>query len=372
MRSIKDIKKDKSIKIFTIVFVTAVLSRFLLLGLGLITAKVLGSDVNLMDFLKATGDAPHYLDIAANGYASSGEAANKIVFYPLFPYLIKILGFVFRSHSFTALIISYASFGIAAAYLYKLMRIDYSEEKTLDALLFMFIAPYGMFFISIHTESLFLMLSIMCIYYSRKENWLAAAITGFFAALSKSQGMLLVVPVAYEAILVCVKNKKFDKKVLWSLLIPMGFAVYLLVNKAVQGDWFAFVGYQAAAPWYNTAKWVSDSLMTSYNVGVDNFALSTIIYWPQIVFFFIAVAFVFTGLYKKVRTSYLAFLGIYTLVTYFHGWMLSGSRYITACFVIYVVMASIDNKVIKHIMYIISGMMCLYLMALWLTAHAIM
>ena len=31
------------------------------------------------------GDTPHYINIATNGYMSSGESANLIVFYPLYP-----------------------------------------------------------------------------------------------------------------------------------------------------------------------------------------------------------------------------------------------------------------------------------------------
>lgn len=365
-------EKDNSLKIFWIVFGAGVLSRLLFLAAGYVMLKLFKSDINIYEKLLGMGDAPHYLDIAANGYASSGEAANKIVFYPLFPAMMRILHTVLRNYAVSAFVISYAAFGMASAYLYKLMRLDYDREKTLDALLLMFIAPYGMFFISIHTESLFLMLSVMVLYYSRKENWLAVGILGFCAALSKSQGMLLVATAGYEFILCCVRDKKFKTKGLWILLIPAGFLVYLCINKAVQGEFFAFVAHQAAAPWYNTAKWVSDSISTSYGVGIDHFSLSLIIYWPQILMFFAAVALIFTGLYKKVRTSYLAFMGMYILVTYFHGWMLSGARYITSCAVIYIVMASVDNKFIKYLFYMLSGLLCLYLHALWLLGYAIM
>lgn len=365
-------EKDNSLKIFGIVFAAGVASRILLFLVCLFMMKGLNIKTDLMDFFATTGDAVHYVHIAKYGYAAEGWAANKIVFYPLFPLLMKILSFVTRNYVVSGLIISYLSFGVAAAYLYKLMRIDYSVSKAIDALMLLFIAPYGMFFISVHTESLFLMLSIMTLYYARKENYIAASVIGFFAALTKSQGVLLVVPVVYEWIVNCVRDKKFHKKGISALLIPAGFLIYLCLNKVLQGDFFAFVGHQAGEPWYNTAKWVSDSLSTSYNIGSDYYGLSMIIYWPQIILFFMSVLFIFVGLYKKVRTSYLAFMGIYTLVTYFHGWMLSGARYITSCAVMYIVMASIDNKMIKYLMYVISGGLCLNLMLMWLQGHAIM
>lgn len=365
-------KSRNSLKIFGIVFSAGVLSRLALLFIGCAMLKIGGDDKNIMEFLSSTGDAVHYIYIAEHGYTAAGDAANKIVFYPLFPYLMRLLNYIFGNYLISGLVISYFSFGIASAYLYNLMRLDYSDEKAMDALLMMFIAPFGMFFISAHTESLFLMLSVMTLYYSRRENWFAAAAAGFFAALTKTQGMLLIVPAAYEVILSCVRDKKFRKKGLAVLIIPIGFLIYLCINKALQGDWFAFAEHQAAEPWYNTAKWISEGLETSYNVGMDYYSLSLILYWPQIILFFVSTAFILVGLYKKVRTSYLAFMGIYVLVTYFHGWMLSGARYITSCAVMYIVMASIDNKFAKYMIYLISGGLCAGYLAMWLRGFAIM
>ena len=365
-------QKNDSIKIFAIVFFAGILSRLLLFGAGVLLLKLSGDNKVDLEYLAQFSDAPHYMEIAQNGYTAVGEHANKIVFYPLFPLLLRIFSVFIRSYAVTGLVISYASFGLASAYMYKLMRIDHDAEKSLDALLLLFMAPYGMFFGSIHTESLFLILSVMTVYYARKENWLIAGIVGFFAALSKTQGMLLVVPVVYELIICGARDKKINLKGLFALLIPLGFAVYLCINKAVQGDFFAFTEHQAKAPWYNTAKWVSEGLSTSFGVGVQNFSLSLIIYHPQIIMFFLSVAAIFVGLYKKVRTSYLAFLGVYILETYLQGWMISGPRYVASCFVIYVVMASVDNRFVKYIMYLVSGLLCLYSMALWLSGYAIM
>ena len=365
-------QKKEDIKIFAIVFFAGILSRLLLFGAGVLLLKLFGDNKVNLEYLAQFSDAPHYMEIAKNGYTAVGEHANKIVFYPLFPILLRIFSTFIGSYPITGLVISYAAFGVASAYMYKLMRIDYDTEKSLDALLLLFMAPYGMFFCSIHTESLFVMLSVMTVYYARKENWLAAGIVGFFAALSKTQGMLLVVPVVYEVIICCTRDKRFNLKSLFSLLIPLGFVVYLCINKAVQGDFFAFMEHQAAAPWYNSAKWVSEGIATSFGVGVQNFSLSLIIYHPQIIMFFLSVAAIFVGLYKKVRTSYLAFLGVYILETYLQGWMISGPRYVASCFVIYIVMAAIDNRFIKYIMYLVSGLLCLFAMALWLAGYPIM
>ena len=36
------------------------------------------------------GDAPHYLFLATEGYQATGEQANLIVFYPLYPLLMRL------------------------------------------------------------------------------------------------------------------------------------------------------------------------------------------------------------------------------------------------------------------------------------------
>ena len=356
------------------VFFIALLSRLFIFAAALIAYRLSGGDRTLTEIFTAgtAGDAPHYMYIAEHWYTNVGEKANLIVFYPLYPMLIALFRVFLRSYALSGIVISYLSFSVAACYLYKLLRLDYDSEKTAYGMAGFFAGLFGIFFISAHTESLFVMLVAMALYYTRQRNWLAVGILGFFAALSKTQGVLLFLPAAYEIIVDAIKNKNFSKKSLFVLLIPLGFFSYLLLNYIVAGDFFKFVEYQAAAPWYNTSKWIADSLSTSYGVGVGHFGLSLFLYWPQIILFFVAVFAIFYGVYKKVPTMYLIFIGAYTGATYFHGWMLSGGRYITSCLPLYIVYASIDNKYVKNLILLIEGILCLHIAVMWLQGQSIM
>lgn len=354
------------------VFLTAVASRLIIFALAYAGLRMLGSHPTFTKMFAESGDVPHYLYIAEHWYASSGEKANLIVFYPFFPICIALFRLIFRSYILSAIIISYIAFGAASAYFYKLLKLDYDDEKTAYGLVGLFAAVFGVFFISAHTESLFLMLVAMGLYYIRKRNWAAAGIIGFCAALTKTQGVLLFLPAAYEVIVGALREKRFSKKSLLTLLIPLGFASYLLLNYFIAGDCFKFVEYEAAAPWYNNSKWISDSIATSYSTGMSHFSLSMIIYWPQIIMFFIAVAAIFVGAGTKVRTSYLLFIGAYVGATYFHGWMLSGGRYISSCLPLYVVYASIENKYVKNIILLIEAILAFVYAVLWMQGQAIM
>ena len=364
--------KIKESAAITIVFIAAIASRLLMFWAAYMTAKHTGMSKGLYEYLSGAGDVPHYVEIASGWYQSSGETANNIVFFPLMPMLMKLFHVIFRDYVIAGIFVSHVSFGIASCYFYKLLKLDYDDEKTADGMLAMFMGVFGIFYISAHTESLFIMLVAMGLYYMRKENWLAAGIIGFFAALSKTQGMLLFIPVVYEIVIKSIKKKNFDIKSLFAILIPMGYLMYLILNKAVAGEYFKFIEYQANAPWYNQATWVSQSIATSYSVGKNNFALSLIIYWPQIIGFFISVAAIFAGLKNKVKVSYLLFLGAYTGTTYLQSWMISGGRYVTACLPLYIVFAAIDNKYIKNTILLIEGLTFVIMAVLWFRSYAIM
>src|ERR1043165_2197582 len=51
-------------------------------------------------------DAPHYLDIARVGYVSEGVEARWIVFYPLYPWLVRVASFVLRDELAGAFLVS--------------------------------------------------------------------------------------------------------------------------------------------------------------------------------------------------------------------------------------------------------------------------
>ena len=51
-------------------------------------------------------DAPHYLDIARQGYVSTGEESRWIVFYPLYPWLVRAASLVLRDELLAAFFVS--------------------------------------------------------------------------------------------------------------------------------------------------------------------------------------------------------------------------------------------------------------------------
>ncbi len=356
----------------------AVAARWLMCFMALILLRLTGMTEAFADklyrlFINAA-DAPLYLTIAKEGYVAAGDNAKLIVFFPLYPLLIKLLTFIVRDGFAASLIISSTCLGVAGTYLYRLLRVEYKDRAVWGMLLFLFV-PMGQFFVMGFTESLFMMLSVMTVYYARKRNFLAASIAGFFGALTRSFGILLIVPLIYEYL--CGREKDDTAPaVRWdlacSLLIPLGFFIYLCINKAVQGDWFAFLSHQSAPPWWNTPAWVGNNLAQHYAMAQQHQYLGLILYWVQLVYFFVAIAAILYAIRKKMRLTYALYGGLYVLMTYTSGWLISGGRYMACCFPLFIIGAGIENKTARTLLVLASALLSMLYTFLIVQGQAIL
>jgi hypothetical protein len=114
-------------------------------------------------------DTLHYLGLAEHGYVAAGDSRVSLVFFPLYPWLIRLTAFFARDYMAAAFIVSgFAS--VAAALLFRrLARCDESEEVSRNAVWFLFIFPTSFFLHIGYTESLFLALTLGCFLAARKE-----------------------------------------------------------------------------------------------------------------------------------------------------------------------------------------------------------
>ena len=360
----------------------AVLFHMLIMGIAFGGYKAQNPEAGyslIFERMTTAGDAPHYLFLAKWGYQSTGEKANLIVFYPLYPLLIRILAkyFLFQNYELAGIFISWISTGIATAFLYKLVRLDYREDRAIEAVFLFLTYPFMMFTMGVFTEGLFLALTIADLYYIRKHKWEWAGILGMAASLCRFQGVLLLAPALYELILVLTKKgsdwkKYLDKRQLMLALMPVGFLFYLLLNFMKQGDCFAFMVHQSAPPWYQSIQWLNANVTKDYGMAKEYRVLGFFIYWVQIVLLFIAVLALLYGVRKKVKSCMIVYGGIYTCFCYLSGWLISGARYMLGCIPLLIVYAAIDNKAARKGILLLSTALCMLYTILFLQGQAIM
>ncbi|OPX90174.1 MAG: Mannosyltransferase (PIG-V) [Pelotomaculum sp. PtaB.Bin104] len=301
-------------------------------------------------------DSPHYICVAENGYQSSGYDSIFIVFYPLYPYLIKVVNIFIDNYYFAGLIISNCFFVIACYYLYKLVSLEYNDEYlSRNALYLLILFPFSFFMNIIYTESLFLTLSTMVFYYARKQKWVISGVCGMLAALTKNQGLLLFIPIFLELLLsekatTLLRHKKkkelatyLAKRVPCAFLPLAGFGAYLLINKVVTGEWFKFLQYQKEN-WGNTMWLFANSIKHSFLSFFDHdfvYVIGT--YAPQLGLFFIVLFMILFSI-SKIRITYTLYSLIYLIFSYSPSALLSGPRYITGMAPIYIYVALLAEK----------------------------
>jgi hypothetical protein len=158
-------------------------------------------------------DALWYQHVAESGY---GPNDGSTAFFPLYPLLSRGLSFGVGGNVVAAeLIVSGAAYFGALWLLWKLVRLEVpglAERLTgspdrralhlvlVPALVVLLtaLAPAGFFFLAPFTESLFLLLTVASFWLMRTGRLWAAGAVGFAASLTRVQGVLLLVPLAYE------------------------------------------------------------------------------------------------------------------------------------------------------------------------------
>ena len=183
-------------------------------------------------------DFGYYQKIAEFGYSGTD---GSTAFYPLFPWLVRLVVYFSKSYLAAGLIVSGIASVIAAILLRRLVRLDYSASVAMRSVWFFLIFPTAYFLHVGYSEGLFLALAFACILAARVERWWLAGILGAFCWMTRAPGVVLVPALAVEAAQQYWEERRWKWRWLWIAIVPTGFAVYLLINWSVSGDPFAFL-----------------------------------------------------------------------------------------------------------------------------------
>lgn len=325
--------------------------------------------------LLTPGDAVRYLDLAQNGYVTNGENQINLVFYPLYPWLMRLLSCLTLGNlQVSGVLISWLCCMGASVLLYELILMEGDQRQADLGVLLFSLYPFSMFLLGVYTESLFLFLSLGCMLTLRKKRMLPAGILGFLAALTRVQGMLLLLPAVCELLLARFgqEKRKLRGRDGFVLLIPMGFLVYLGINAFLWGDPFKFLEFEAGEPWYQTARWVGENISLQWALAKDYAGLAGIIYLPQIALYFLSVCILFWGIRKKVPLPYLIYGGAYLGFTYLSGWMISGGRYMLCCFPLFMILSRVKSDTARGVLICLEALLFFAYSLFFLMGYAIM
>ena len=137
-------------------------------------------------------DGDHYIEIARDGYTFYGDRWPRIVWFPLYPLLIRLLAWpVGGSEVLIALLISHVAFFAALLGLYELLARDFDRSVAYRTLVILLAFPVSFYFGTAYTESLALALTVAALWALRRQRWWLAGAAGFFLALTRLPGVLI-------------------------------------------------------------------------------------------------------------------------------------------------------------------------------------
>ena len=213
-------------------------------------------------------DTLWYLEIARHGY----ERAASVVFYPLYPLLIRAGTALGAPPLAAALAISTFSATLLFWGLLELLALDLPEDTTRRAALLLAAWPGSFIFFAAYPESLVLALTIWSILFARRGVWWAAGITGLLAGLAKAAGVLVIVPLAVLA-------WRERKARVWpgalSLLAPVVMALVLMGSRqslpaGAYGEyWRTEIAFPLVTLWASVRQAIAgDNLLLRMNLGM--------------------------------------------------------------------------------------------------------
>jgi len=210
----------------------------------------------------ARWDSVWYLRIAEHGYGSVASHPQA-AFYPLYPLLMRVVGWVVGSPLLAGILISLACFLAALVLLHRLAAIELGARDARAALLLVAFFPTAFFFSAVYSESLFLLLSVGAFLGARQGRWAWAGLLGGLAALTRNSGVVLLLPLllmflygpradaepapAAAGTARWRPRHRLTPQVLWLALVPLGLALYLAWSAIALGD--ALAPYHAQALW---------------------------------------------------------------------------------------------------------------------------
>ncbi|MDT7778287.1 MAG: hypothetical protein QOC99_799 [Acidobacteriota bacterium] len=301
-------------------------------------------------------DAPHYLDIARMGYVSEGVEARWIVFYPLYPWLVRAATSVLRDELLGAFFVSALASLAAGLLLYRLARLDEQDAVARASVFFMFVFPTSYFLHIGYTESLFLALALGAFLSARAGRWWVVGLLGCMAALTRVNGLLLIPALAFEALDEYRRTgRRWRWEWLWVVGALVGFGVYLFINWHVFGDPRAFLNMQGEF-WYKRLTWPWVGIGEAWkSIWTREPSDAQMVGWQEFFFELLGLALTVWS-WLRLRTSYAVWMTCNWLLWTSTKFVLSVPRYTLVMFPAYFLFArSADSRpVLKAIITIWS------------------
>ena len=316
----------------------AVLSRLVIYLIAYGMRRLTGGSGGFFETLKPLWvhwDTRHYLNIAQNGYTAVGDERLQLVFFPLYPLLMRAFSVLTGGDVFGGgLMVSLVCSALCAGLLYDLAAGLYGERVGALSAAYFLLSPLSVFLCCVYTEALFICLTLAAIVLLRRGHPWLAALCGMLSAFTRMPGVIVAGLFIIAAIGRFGEGKLRAKDVLACaaqvLIVFTGLFAYWLINYAVTGDPMMYLTYQRENWFQEPGSFWGTTENTAYYVlttmGDDDWLFT----WGfQLLCMFYVYALLAAG-QRKLPFDLAAYSFVYVAVVLAPTWLLSGPRYLYA------------------------------------------
>ena len=316
----------------------ALLSRLAIYGIAYAMRRLTGGSGGFLETLKPLWihwDTRHYIGIAEAGYTAVGDERLRLVFFPLYPLLMRVFSLLTGGDVFYGgLIVSLACSAASAGLLYDLSAGLYGERCGVLSVAYFLLSPLSVFLCCAYTEALFICLTLGSMVLLRRGHPWLAAVCGALSAFTRMPGVIVSGLFIIAAIGRLGEGKLRARDVLSCLakvlIVFTGLFAYWLINYVVTGDPMMYLTYQKEN-WFQQpgSFWQTTENTTYYfltTFGDDDWLFT----WGfQLLCMFYVYGLLAAG-QRKLPFDLAAYSFVYVAVVLAPTWLLSGPRYLYA------------------------------------------
>jgi hypothetical protein len=271
-------------------------------------------------------DTLWYLHIAREGY-SRPEA---VVFYPLYPVLIRVVGWLVNPTA-AALLISTIGAFFTFWGIQRLLELDLPDTSARDAVLLLAVWPGSFILFAAYPESLVIAAVAWSIYFARTGRWTHATLIAIAAALAKAVGAIVLVP-----LLLLAWRQRSRRSWKLAALLPavLAYPAWLRVTGrySAASAYAAYWHTRTVAPWVTLWDAVRLAVTTHDALLLLNIAVLTLF-----------VVLVFVGVRRLEYLLYSAAAFAVFLTKYTDPLLQSTMRYVLVIFPAFIIMQRVAS-----------------------------
>jgi Mannosyltransferase (PIG-V) len=310
-------------------------------------------------------DGAWYFRLARDGYSYVPGEQSNVAFAPLLPALMHIGGLILGRMDVDALagvgvVVSNVALLVGVIYLARLVDSVWGPQTARRTIFCLLVFPTSFFLSSLYPESLFFALAVVAFFEADRGRWWSAGLLGALAAITRTYGVLILIPLAWEYWK--QRRGRIDPDIAWLLLIPAALLIWQGYLFAITGD--PLVMPHAMSAWQREAGPPWQVLSSLFN---GTWTLSKVVHLGGDCLFTVVFGLLVALTWRLKRPGLALFSTLLFMPMIFSGTALSSvPRYGLELFPIFVVLAQLTHRRFVLGAYVaLAGAVSLVLVALF-------